>query len=468
MHICGQDRDYNKWNASGCTGWDYDSLLPYIKKHQNNTDSSRDPNYHGTTGPVYVTTMNKTYKIYDVLTAGFAELGWQNASDYNAKNYNGYHDVQATIRDGVRCSAYQGYLARTYRNRPNLYFFMNSNVTKILFSGTTAIGVNIKTNNSDCYNIVIKATKEVIVTAGAIGTPKLLQLSGVGQKADLNKFNITQVGGDLPVGENFQDHVYGITWHTANPNASNQTLESLLNDCSNYSPNRTGNFSTTGSLKFGAFIDTLDKKGTYADVQYITYLFPKNQLDFSIVLSNFGYKAPIISKLLDLNAKYELLLIFTILLQPFARGTVKLRSADSNDLPVITSNFLTNDPDVNTVVRGLQNVVALTNTTAFKNISATLVKFDLPDCDPFDYCSDSYWKCYIKTFSASTWHPSGTCKMGAASDPTAVVDPTLKVRGFQNLRVCDAAVFPFIPSGNTQCPCYSVAERAADIIKAAH
>lgn len=468
MFVCGQDQDYDKWNASGATGWDYQSLSQYFIKLENNTDSSKSSKYHGFSGPLTVSTYGKFDKFYDVLAAGWAALGYKNVSDYNSRNYNGYTDVQGTVRNGERCSAYQAYIARTYQNRTNLQIYTTSNVTKILFSGTTATGINIKTNSSDCYNIVLTAKKEVIVTAGAIGTAKLLQLSGVGKKADLTPVNITQVGADLPVGYNFQDHVYGITWITCNPNASNQSIIDLLNDSNMYTANRTGNFSSSG-LNFGVFIDTVNMTGKYADVQYITYHFPKSQEDFAIVLANFGYKDEFIAKLTQLNSQFELLLVFTNLLQPIARGTVKLRSADPDDLPKIVSNFLTNDVDVNTTIRGISKLVDLCATPAFVNVSAQIVKFSLPDCDSIAaYPSYAYWKCYITHFSGSNWHPSGTCKMGASSDPTAVVDPTLKVRGFSKLRVADASIMPTITSGNTQCPCYAAAEKAADMIKSSY
>lgn len=471
MYICGQRQDYDKWNASGATGWDSESLKPYFKKLENNTDPSRSSDSHGFNGPITVSTYaNVEESFYNTLVAGFAALGLQNGSDYNAGNYTGYVDVQGTVRNGERCSAYQGYLARVYRNRTNLHFYTGSNVTKILFSGTTATGVNIKTNCSNCYNIALKATKEVIVTAGAIGTAKLLQLSGVGKKAELTPMNITQVGSDLPVGDNFQDHLYAILWLKANPNAKNQTLLDAVDDGLKYSPNRTGNFSTTGGLKFGAFIDTLNLTGTNADIQIIPYTFPKNQVNFDIVLANFGYKDSYIAQLVALNALYELYLFFVVLLRPVARGTVKLRSNDPNDLPKIVSNFITNEADVNTTIRGINKIMDLIQTPAFVNISAEFVNFNISECNSLFSTppTNDYFKCYIKYLTASNWHPSGTCKMGSASDPSACVDPTLRLRGFSKIRVCDASIFPNIPSGNTQCPTYASAEKAADMIKATY
>lgn len=469
MYVCGQDRDYDRWNASGATGWDYQSLLQYFKIHENNTDTSKSSDNHGFSGPLTVSTYGRNDKFFDVLAAGFAQLGYNNLSDYEPGQYNGYTDVQGTVRNGERCSSYQAYISRTYRNRSNLHIYTNSNVTKILFSGTTATGVNIKTNCSDCVNIVLKATKEVIVTAGALGTPKLLQLSGVGKRADLTPIGITQVGADLPVGENLQDHFYAINWFTLNPDGKNQSLIDLLADTNMYSANRTGNLSSSG-LNFGAFIDTVNGvNGTYADIQYIPYHFPKNQQEFATVLANFGYKDEFISVLLQLNAQYELLVIFTILLQPVACGTAKIRSIDPLVLPKIVTNFVTNDIDVNATIRGITRLVDLVNTPAFVNVSAQIVKFSLPECDSItDSPSYAYWNCYIKYLSGSNWHPTGTCKMGAASDPTAVVDPFLKVRGFSKLRVADGSIFPFIPSGNTQCPIYATAEKAAAMIKSSY
>ena len=161
------------------------------------------------------------------------------------------------------------------------------------------------------------------------------------------------------------------------------------------------------------------------------------------------------------------LLVFTILLNPFSRGSVKLRSSNTNDAPIIKSGYFEDNRDVDTMIRGINKFKQLVTTTRFKSLKSSIIKFPIPKCDPLPYPSDEYEKCYIKYFSAFLWHPSGTCKMGKSNDATSVVDSRLKVRGFSYLRVADASVMPVITTGNTQCPTYAIGQKAADLIKAA-
>lgn len=206
IYVCGTDKDYDTWASYGNTGWDYNSLLPYMRKLETNTNSAtvqyKKGLYHGTTGPVTVSDYGSTDPLINVLKTGFTQTGYKLLRDWNSKEYNGLVEVQGTIKDGERMSAARAYLL-PIKSRPNLTVMKGSMVEKILFSGNKAIGVNIVTRNRDCPNIQVYARREVIIAAGAMGTPKILQKSGIGRSVDLRPFGISQKV-DLAVGYNYQ------------------------------------------------------------------------------------------------------------------------------------------------------------------------------------------------------------------------------------------------------------------------
>jgi choline dehydrogenase len=465
LYVCATDRDYNSYAASlpAGNGWDYNSMLPLIKRSEGNTQYNNS--YHGTTGPLTVSRFETDDEYIPILKQGFTELGYKINTDYNSKQYNGFISLQGTIRGNERCSASRAFL-NPARNRPNLFVMKNSYVTKVLFSGLAATGVNVRTTNANCTNIELFASREVILSAGALQTPKILLQSGVGKVADLPA-GVPSVKV-LPVGENFQDHVYAINFYKVNPNASSQGLDDLAWDAQNYYFFRNGSASNLNILNHQGFINTLDPNATYADIQLDWYHFRKSQEYLTKILGNFGYKDEFIAFLNNSNVDYEIIMTFTILLNPKSRGTVKTSGADPTLPPKITSGFLTVADDVDVLLRGVKKMDALFNTTGIQSKFSEMVKFNLPECDSLVYKSDSYWRCYFKYFTANLWHPAGTCKMGNAADTGSVVDETLKVRGITKLRVADASIFPTVPSGNTQCPVYSVGQKAADMIIAAN
>lgn len=464
--VCGNDRDYDLWASQGNPGWDYASVLPYMKKCENNTNSNMTAQYHGTSGPLTVSTSANADPYLPVLEAAYNQVGYKTVKDYNARTYNGFVSLQSTIKDGERMSSYRAFLAPN-RNRPNLFFMKNSVVTKVLFSGTKATGVNVWSNISSCLNIKLTATREVILSAGTYGSTKIMLQSGLGKAADLAVGGVAQVK-DLSVGYNLMDHVYAINFITVNPDAANQTTIDILLQCSEYFTIRKGPFTEIGTVNSNGFINTLDVNGTYPDIQHVHYRFPKSQEYLNTILSNFNLKDEFITALNTINAQFEIIMTFSTLLNPKSRGTIKLRSSDPLAPPSINTGYFTDPDDVATVLRGINKLQDLINTPAMQNTSAALVKFNITECNPLPYPSDDYWKCYIKYFTANLWHPSGTNKMGNSTATGAVVDANLKVHGIQNLRVADASIMPTIPSGNTQCPVYMIGEKAADIIKAAN
>lgn len=473
LYVCGNDRDYDNWAAQGSTGWDYNSIQPFMRKSEDNMDFTSS-SYHGTGGYLTVSNYSSTDPLIPVLKDAFSQLGYKQLSDYNSRLYNGFAELQGTIRGGERCSAARAFLL-PIKSNTRLFVMKGSTVSKVILNGYIATGVNVKTGNADCPNIVLNATKEIILSAGALGSPKILLQSGIGRSADLTPFGISQVVS-LPVGNNLQDHVLSVHFLKVNPNAPMQTIDDDLWDVQNYYFYRKGNYSNLGAMNYNGFINITDVNATYPDVQLSFYRFAKSQLYFFTILSNFGFKDEYISTLVKLNYDFEIVMVFTVLLNPKSRGTVKLRSSDPFASPKIVSGFLSVAEDVNTLVGGIQKMHRLIKTDAMQQTSAEFVKFSIPECDslPYPYdpsetsVSTDYWKCYLKYFTMSLWHPTGTCKMGSSADPTTVVDKKLRVFGISKLRVADASIMPSITTGNTQCPTYMIGEKAADMIKASY
>lgn len=463
VFLCGTDRDYDTWRAQDNPGWDYNSLLPYFKKFESNKKSGIDKNYHGTEGPLGVGDFKSKDPFIETFRDGYSQLGYNANSDFNAREYNGYVKVQGTIDGGERFSAARAFLLPV-KNRPNLTIMKGSIVEKVLFNGTTAIGVKVVTKISECSEIKIYARKEIILSAGAIGTPKILLKSGIGRSADLDPFEIEQVK-DLAVGQNYNDHPKSVHFVKVNPDAKAIPLWDQVVDASNYILSRTGTFSYVSSIDFNLIINTTDPKATYPDIFLLGLRTGKAMDLLSDVLYQQGFKQKYIDAVIEANKESEILLVYVHLAKPVARGTVKLRSKSVWEDPIIVTDWYTHSTDINTSVRGIKKLEELIETDAFKKVSAKMIKFDIPECNPLPYPSDDYRKCYLRYFTASAWHQSGTAKMGPITDPNAVVDSRLRVHGIKNLRVVDASIMPDVITTNTQCPTYMIGEKGADMIK---
>lgn len=469
LQACGTDHDYDNWAAAGNPGWDYNSVLPYFKKSEDNTDPAilQDGTYHGTGGPLTVSTNLEYDPFLENMEDAFNALDYKTLIDINARTYNGFVPLQSTIRNGERCSAYRAFL-NPVKNQPNIKFMKNSLVDKVIFSGNKAIGVNVKTSTSSCIicgicpNIFIKANKEVILSAGAFGSPKILLQSGIGKPADLMPG--VALKKNLPVGENFQDHVRATIWLKMNPNGTRQTLQSLFTDAISYYAFRNGSFAVLSTDHAQAFINTADVNATYPDVKIKLYRSQRGQQDLRTALENFDFNDSVIAKLLEVNADWDLVALYVTCLNPKSMGTVKLKSSDPNVPPKIIPNYFSDPADVATILSGIHVVMRLMNTTAMQDVEADYIRFDLPECDTQTFLSDPYWTCHLKYFGTSIWDPSGTCKMGPnATD--AVVDARLRVYGVTGLRVADASIMPAIISGGLQCATYMIGEKCADMIK---
>lgn len=236
-------------------------------------------------------------------------------------------------------------------------------------------------------------------------------------------------------------------------------------DATLYLANRNGKLSNLNIMNYNAFINTTNPNAKYPDIQYIYYKFEKSQTLMTEILQRFGYKLEFVQQLVAINNDFQIIMVFNHITNPVSKGTVKLRSNNVWDNPRIVTNWLETKTDVDTMVRGIRKIEDLVNTPAFRGVSAELVKLRIAECDSLPYPSDVYRRCYIKYFTTSGWHQSGTAKMGPRTDPNAVVDARLRVHGIQSLRVADTSISPNVVTCNTQCTAYVIGEKAADMIR---
>lgn len=440
LYVRGQRQDYDGWANMGCEGWDWNAVLPYFKRAESNSHFHNE--LHGTTGPLQVSDQQAPRPVTRAFVEAARQLQIPIIDDFNTgDNYGAglyqvtqFHDAD---KAGQRCSAAAGYLHPIMGQRPNLTVITKARATKILFEGKRATGVEYQQNRKI---LRVSAKKEVIVSGGSFGSPQLLQLSGVGRAQDITPHGIKLLH-ELPgVGQNLQDHIDFIqNWKsrdTDNFGIGAAGTAHLLAHTIRYLRHK-GSMLTTPFAEGGAFLKSepmLDR--------------PDLQLHF------------VISTIDDHARKLHLGYGFSChvcVLHPFSRGEVTLESADPLADPVIDPRFLSDNRDLQTLIKGAKITRQILKAEPF----APYRKQEL--FGTHDNMSDTEWETIIRDRADTVYHPVGTCKMG--TDDMAVVDPHLRVRGLEGLRVVDASVMPTVPSGNTNAPTIMIAEKAADMIK---
>ncbi|XP_064627621.1 alcohol dehydrogenase [acceptor]-like [Lineus longissimus] len=466
VHARGSRHDFDGWENMGARGWNYEEVLPYFIKSENMQDPelSKSP-YHGTSGPMKIT-VTKVSPIGDYFYEAGLELNMSSGEDYNGAELEGIHYAQTNIFEGKRASTSRMYLYPVM-TRDNLHVVVHGHVTKILFKGTAAIGVEYMLKNGT--KISVMAGKEVIVSAGAIGSPHLLLLSGVGPKEQLSRLGIPVVA-DLPVGQNLQDHV--CTW---GPEVLiSQPLSILEEDIDTFGVKFEYQMYKTGMRAKGYGLDNL----IWLRTKYQQELWPDIQIHIIPELAGTDKKGVTMKKFFGFDAelweqyynhrrgKHGFTPMIS-LTRPKSKGYLRLKTKDPKDHPIIDPNYYADDDDVKRIIEGIKFLEKVISTEWMQKIGSRMrddeTKF--PDCYEFDAGTEPYWRCVIARISASLFHYTSTCKMGAPNDPTAVVDPTLRVRSLRNLRVVDASVMPFVISSGTNAATVMIAEKAADMMK---
>lgn len=465
LYVRGNRRDYDDWAANGNVGWSYDEVLPYFTKSEDNRNPylARSP-YHGVDG--YLTVQEAPFRT--PLAAAFiqagVEMGYKNR-DCNGQYQTGFMIPQGTVRRGYRCSTSKAFL-RPVRQRPNLDIAMHSHVHRILVNEENqAYGVLLQRKNK-MYEIL--ARKEVVLSAGAIGSPQILMLSGIGPADHLRELGL-KVYADLAVGYNLQDHISGRGMvYLINSSVSMvETRYINIPAFKKFISDGDGAFTALSGTEGLAWVNTKynDASIDYPDMQ-LQFIAGSVISDGGLTLRwNDGVKESVWDEYYQPIAYADSWQPIPIVLRPRSRGRIKLKSADAFDKPLIYANYFADAHDMKVMIEGMKIGLALSQTDAFQKFGSRFYDKPFPGCEHIPLWTDPYWDCFLRHYSTTLYHQAGTCKMGNSSDPGAVVDPQLRVYKISNLRVADASIMPTVVSGNTNAPTIMIGEKAADLIK---
>ena len=435
LYVRGQPQDYDHWAQLGCTGWSWDSVLPLFKRsetwHGEHANDAR-----GVNGPLSVQDSRLTRTVVDRWIEAAEASGYKRATDYNSEDQEGVGYFQLTMKGGRRCSSAVAYLDPV-KGRTNLTIFTNAQVEKVLIEGKRAFGIRIK---RDGANQDMKARSEVILSAGAIGSPQILMLSGIGDPEELAPHGIEVSSALSGVGKNLQDHLQARPVFKTNLSTINTEARSVFKKgmiALQYALTQTGPMTMAASLGTG-FLKTEEHLET-PDIQF--HIQPWSA-----------------DKPADGPHEFSAFTASVLQLRPESTGHLSLRSARMEDHPAIQPNYLSTDLDCRTLVKGIRIARKISQTEPLRS-HVTEEYAPGPDV-PFD--DDEATLDWARKTSVTIYHPTGTCKMGI--DDKAVVDPRLRVKGIEGLRVADASIMPRIVSGNTNAPCIMIGEKAADLI----
>lgn len=423
-----------------------------------------DKKYHSTEGEMKIQHPNWRTPLSDAFLQAGVEKGGK-IVDYNGEKQIGYSIIQFTMNNGSRMSASRAFL-HPIKHRKNLHVTKNTMVTRILIDPwkKRALGVEFEKGG---HTYRIYARREVILSAGAINSPQILMISGIGPREHLTDKNITTIV-DLPVGYNLQDHwaLGGLTFVINTTDSIRSERVATLENIVEYFTHHTGPLSAPSGTEALAFIDTKDPNNDdgYPDLELLFVagsLVSQPSYKQAFAIDDHVYNhvyGPIKDK--------DTWMVFPMLLLPESKGRITLRNKNPYQKPLIHANYFSDgghDQDV--ILHGIRKVIELSKTKAFQKYGSRLHDVPLPNCAQYGFNSDAYWYCAMRTITNTIYHHCCTNKMGPRHDPEAVVDPRLRVYGIGGLRVVDASVMPHVPAAHTNAPTMMVAEKAADMIK---
>jgi choline dehydrogenase-like flavoprotein len=436
VYTRGHRWDYDHWAELGNRGWSYADLLPLFKRAQNQERGPSD--HHGTGGPLNVADLRQNSEISQVFVRAAGEAGYPLRDDFNGADQEGVGFYQVTQKDGRRCSSARAYL-HAIRQRPNLTIITRALASRVLFDGQRAVGVAYL--DRDGRTVELQARREVLLSGGAINSPQLLLLSGVGPRAELEKHGIAMVR-ELPgVGQNLQDHLDVIVAHRERRRASYgfalSFLPRLFKGIVDYHRHGRG-LLTSNLAEAGGFI----KSDPGLPLPNLQYHLTSTILDDHgrRIWHGYGYSLHVCD------------------LRPKSRGYLTLSSGDPRDPPRIQPHYLSHPDDLETLLAGVKSCRKILAARAFDGYRGEEL---FPGAA---VRGDDELREFIRRRAETIYHPVGTCKMG--HDPMAVVDDRLRVRGLTGLRVADASIMPTLIGGNTNAPTIVIGEKASDLILA--
>lgn len=431
VYIRGHSSDYDRWAQAGCTGWGWSDVLPYFLKAEDSDRGASD--WHGTGGPLATTRRMLPHVLNEAFIDAAVEAGWPRTDDFNGPQFEGAGAYDSTIKGGQRWSAARAYLTPEVRRRPNLKIITGALAERVLFEGKRAVGVAYSGGQT------VRGTR-VILSGGAINSPQLLMLSGVGPGTQLKGLGLEVVADRAQVGENLQDHLdVLVQWKASQPITLNGNSSPFVKVAAalNWIFRKEGNASYMPTAT-GAFVST--REGLAA---------PDIQIHFMPVKGNAHGVGG-----LDPEHGYQM---HVCQVRPESRGTIRLKSADPKAHPAIDPNYLSAPEDVETITKGVEIARRIGR-------QAALQPYNAGEVWPGDGVEGAALLEKLRGWAETIYHPVGTCRMGP--DAEAVTDIALNVNGVEGLMVVDASVMPWLVSGNTNAPTIMIAEKAAAALKA--
>ena len=434
LYVRGQAEDFDNWRQLGNTGWGWDDVLPLFKKAETwNGDLNSE--MRGYNGPLSVSPTRLSRDVVDKWVDAASNAGYKRNPDYNSGDQEGVGYFQLTADKGRRCSSAVAYL-KPAKKRKNLTIFTNTQVEKILVIEGKATAVNAMQNG---ILKVLKATKEIILSAGAIGSPQILMLSGIGDPNELKEHGIEVVKALSGVGKNLQDHlqarpIFKTDLSTINIETNNFFKQGMI--ALQYAVSRTGPMTMAASLGT-AFLKSDDKLKT-PDIQFHIQPFSADNA-------------------VEGTHKFSAFTASVLQMRPESSGHLKLTSSNYRDHPEIYPNYLSSELDQKTIVKGIQIARKIAQ---FEPLKSHVIEEYQPGSEVGfnDYEATLSW---ARQTSVTIYHPTGTCKMG--TDKMAVVDERLRVYGIQGLRVADCSIMPVITTGNTNAPAIMIGEKVSQM-----
>jgi choline dehydrogenase len=440
VYIRGHARDYDLWAQRGLTGWSYSDILPYFKRAETNARGADA--FHGADGPLNVTDESGTHPLYDAFVEAGGQAGYTRNPDFNGADQEGFGKFQFTIQGGRRKSTAATFL-KAAKGRSNLVIETGAHTQRIEFDGIKAIGVIYRHKGKD---VTVRAAREVVLASGALNSPQILMLSGVGDAAHLKTHGIDVVADRTEVGRNMQDHLSIRNIHASSIRTVTDELTSIPRSV--VAVLRAALFGTGSAAAFplagGAFLRTRPELE-----------IPDIQFHFSAGNLTSIQRKPFAKPATD-HTRPDAFMAHACQLRPESRGTVTLRSADPAMPPVMQPNYLSAENDKRTLRDAVKIARTIMGQPALSQYSRGEV-WPGPDVQTDDEIDD-----FVAQAAGTVFHPVSTCRMGI--DENAVVDGELRVNGVQGLRVVDASIMPALVGGNTNAPTIMIAEKASDMI----